>query len=165
MKVLQVRTHELLVLVGQLHFDGQRLPVAAHSQRNDAARRSFVDHPLQLRLALDRRAIQSEDDVMLLDAGLAGRSILVNHRYLDTLFFFQLQGAQAFRGDVRDVDAQVGIGAAVFAGEYPRPVRRVRRHVLRRVRKGKQQRQQHDASHNVFTHGHSPTRKFLIVDF
>ena len=85
------------MLVGQLHLHGHRLAVAAQAERDHAAGRRLVDHPAQLRPALDRRAIHAENDVVLLDARLARRSILVDHRHLDALFFFQFRVRPAVR--------------------------------------------------------------------
>ena len=107
-KVLHVMAHgELLVLVAQLNFHRHRLPVTAQAEGHDAARRHLVDHATQLRSTFNRSAVHGQNHVMLFDARLACRSVLVDHGYLNALFFFQLQRAQPFVGHIRNVDPKV----------------------------------------------------------
>ena len=94
-----------------------------------------MDHPAQLCSAFDRRSIHRQDDVVLLDASFAGRSILVDHRHFYTLFLFQFQGGQALGGDVRNIDAEVRSRAAVLAGNNPRMCWLIYRPVLRSLEK------------------------------
>ncbi len=121
-----------LCLSASCTFTVHRLAIAAQPECDDAPRRHFVDHPPQLGSALDRCAVHRENDVVLLDARLSGRSILIHHRHLDALFFLQLQGGHALGRDVGDVDAKVRRSSAVFAPESPRLRRRIHRPVLRR---------------------------------
>ena len=76
-----------------------------------ASRRSFADHAVQLRLAFDGRPVHGENDVVLLDAGFARGSVLIHHGHFHTLFFLQLQSAQAVGSDIHNVHAKVGAGA------------------------------------------------------
>ncbi len=147
---------KLVMLVRQLHLDGHWLAIPAQAETHYAAGRHFVDHPPQLCATLDRRAIHGENNVVLLDAGFARRSVLVDHGYLNAFFLFQLQRAQPLRSHIRDVDPKIGTGAAVFAGvDHPGLRRRIDRQVLGCMRKGEEQGRQHDTGHNVFAHGHS----------
>src|SRR5208282_3175461 len=97
-----------LVPVGQLHFDRHGLTVATDPQANDAARRSFLDHAAQLSSAFDGRAVEAQYDVVFVQAGFTSGSVLVNGGDLDSVFLIQFEGSEAIRGNVLDVDTEVG---------------------------------------------------------
>ena len=78
---------------------------------------------------------------MLLDAGLARGSVLVNHGDLNTFLLLQLQCAHSIFGDVGYIHSQVGTRPAIFARENPRlPCILIDGPALRSLRKAKQQR-------------------------
>ena len=105
--VHRLHVRPFLAAVREFHLDRQRLPIPAQSQRHHASRRSFVDHPMQLRLALDGRSIHRQNNVVLPDAGISRGSVLIDHRDFDALLFLQLQRAQPVGSDIRDVNTKI----------------------------------------------------------
>src|SRR5215831_19754097 len=85
-----------LAAISKLHLERQRLSSAAQTERDDATTGGFTNHAPQLCSTFDRRAIQGENDVVLLQSGLAGGSILIDHRHLGALLFLEFESAQAF---------------------------------------------------------------------
>src|ERR1700739_3693993 len=89
-----------------------------------------MNHADHLRLALDGRAVQREDYVMLFNARLAGWSVLGDRRPLDALFFFQFESTPSVARDVRDAPPKPGAGFGLLAGENQWLARLIHRPVL-----------------------------------
>ena len=103
-----------LVPVGKLHLDGHWLTVAADAEIHHAARGRFLNHPAQLGSTLYRRAVQAHDDVMLVQAGFSGGSVLVNHGDLRSVLFLELQFSEPLRRNVGDVHSEIRRSAAAL---------------------------------------------------
>ena len=107
--------------VGKLRFDRQRLTVAADAESHHAAWRRFLDHPAQLGGTLYRRTVQAHDDIMLVQPGFSGGSVLVDHGDFRTVLFLELQFSQPLRGNVGDIHSEIGGAAALLCAVTPVP--------------------------------------------
>src|SRR5271157_1267650 len=115
------RPSHRLVPVGKLHLDRQGLTVAADAEIHHAARWRFFNHPAQLGSTLYRRAVQAYDDVMLVQPGLSGGSVLVDHRDLRAVLFLELQFSQPLRRNVSDIHSEIRRSAALLRAVTPVP--------------------------------------------
>ena len=93
--------------VGKLNAQRLLLPIAAHNKADAVARRSIVQHPLQLGLAHDGLAIHAENHVVNLDARLAGRSVVVDGNDFGARRCFEAELAGALGVDITQTHTQV----------------------------------------------------------
>ena len=144
---------ECLLPIRELHLDRHGLSITADAENHHPSRGHFVNHPAQLRAALDGSAVHGQDDIVLLDSRFARWCILVHHGDFDALLFLKLQSSEPVGGDVANVDAEIGAGARFFAGKSIRLRRRINCPALRGMRKAEQQWQHCDGRQNGFAHG------------
>src|ERR1700674_1454849 len=79
-----------LAPVGKLHLDGHRLTVAADPEIHHSAWGRFLNHPAQLGSTLYGCTVQAHDDVMLVQPGFSGGSVLVKHGDLCSVLLLEL---------------------------------------------------------------------------
>src|SRR5450631_2473802 len=65
--------------VRKLRLESARLAIAADFDVDHATAGNFADHAPQLLHTFDFLSIDAQDDVVLFDAGLSSRSVLVHH--------------------------------------------------------------------------------------
>src|SRR6266850_1339241 len=136
-----------------------RLAVPADTQRDYAASRRFTDHPAQLGGTLDARAVQGQDNVVLLQASFAGGRVLIHHGDFRAMFFFQLQCAQALGRDVGNVPSEIGRAATAFLDSVA-PVPVFPGTVVGKLRglRGCDQREQSHTEQDAMRHGPPPEK-------
>jgi hypothetical protein len=101
-----------LFAIGGLRGHGHLLPVAAEQERERRSRRRLAQHPADLLLAIDGLAVHAQDDVVLAQARLAGRSIVVHQDDLRAARLLQLQRRELVLGHVAHIDAEIALPSA-----------------------------------------------------
>src|ERR1039458_36505 len=145
-----------LVPVGELHLDRHSLTVAADAEIHDAAGRRFLNHPAQLGGTLYRGTVQAYDDVVLVQPGFSGGSVLVDHGDRGSVLFLEFQFAQPLRRNVSDVHSEIRRSAALFRAVIPVPA--FARTIVvqpRWLRAGDQRKKKHAKQEAM---DHSPSR-------
>ena len=100
---------------------------------------------------------------MFFQSGLAGGSILIDQRHFDAVLFLEFQFAQAIRGDVTGIHAEIGPAAEVLARKSKGLAEGFLRAKLSRL--GGSQKDRHKHRHNEHRRNQQHKDRFTHVRF
>ena len=101
-----------LFAIGGLRGHGHLLAVAADKERERRSRRRLAQHPADLLLAIDGLAVHAQDDVVLAQARLARRSVVVHQDDLRAARLLQLQRRELVLGHVAHIHSKIALPSA-----------------------------------------------------
>ncbi len=99
--------------VDELHGEGLDVAVAADLKADLAAGRNLAQHAAQLLGTFDVFAVDGEDDVVDLEADLAGGRVVIDEGDEGAANFLELEGLGFVGIDVGDIDAEIAGNAGV----------------------------------------------------